>query len=229
MRTLIFGSLAVVGMLLVAAQHQQLGQLRAENASLQQASAEADQLKADLAKSTGNESQETEEIDRLRAQNHDLLKLRNEINQLRDARVQFDKVSAENQRLQTAVQNAANAKGEASSRPITMQMNALYNRGLSTPEDAAQTFFWAQRERNEEELSRAVTPRSLNRLRDYTEHLRGHDNALAIDIVARREVDAITVQLGLQIYNSSNPQSPLKTVITLVLQGGNWRVDAAGY
>ena len=77
MKTLIFSSLAVAGILLVAVQHRQLGQLQAENGPLQQASTEADQLKADLAKSTGNEAQDAAELERLREENHDLLKLRN--------------------------------------------------------------------------------------------------------------------------------------------------------
>src|SRR3954471_262239 len=142
MKTLILSAMGVAALLLVGWQHQQFGRLRDENATLEQASAEASQLKADLEKSTGNEAQDAAEIDRLREENRDLLKLRNEVNQLRDARVQFEKVNAENQRLQ-AVHNAANANG--GSRPITIQLNSIHNRGLRTPEDAAQTFFWAQR------------------------------------------------------------------------------------
>src|SRR5689334_22688207 len=99
MKTLIFSSLGIVGLLLVGLQHQQLRELRAENATLLQASAEVDQLNTDLANATADEAQEDDEIARLQEENHNLLKLRNEVNQLREVRVQFEKVSAENQRL----------------------------------------------------------------------------------------------------------------------------------
>ena len=94
MKALIFSSIALVGLLLVGLQHQQLRELRTENATLQKASAEASRLKADLAQSNGDEAQDAEEIARLREENHDLLKLRNEVNQLRDARWQWEKWSA---------------------------------------------------------------------------------------------------------------------------------------
>ena len=85
MKTLALGVLVIATTALIAVQHQQLGQLRAENMSLQQVSAEADQLKADLAKSTGTEADAEDEIARLREGNRDLLKLRNQVYQLRQA------------------------------------------------------------------------------------------------------------------------------------------------
>jgi hypothetical protein len=66
MKTLALGVLTIAATALIAVQHQQLDRLRAENTSLQQASAEADQLKVDLAKSTGAEADAEDEIARLR-------------------------------------------------------------------------------------------------------------------------------------------------------------------
>ena len=127
MKTLIFSSMALVGLLLVGLQHQQLRELRAENATLQQASAEANQLKADLANSTNDEAQDAAEITRLREENHDLLKLRNEVNQLREARVQFEKVSAENQRLAAQAKAAAIEldRIKADSRAVFMNCSSV--------------------------------------------------------------------------------------------------------
>jgi hypothetical protein len=227
MKTLIFSSIALVGLLLVGLQHQQLRDLRAENATLQKASSEASQLKADLDKSNGDEAQDADEIARLREENHDLLKLRNEVNQLRDARVQFEKVSAENQRLQSLAKTAVKTDSKPSLQSITVRIDNLSNRGLNTPEDAIQTFYWAQRDRNADTLQRSVTPQSWNNFRDYLDGWRrqNFNDYASIEIVARRDVSATTVQVGIQIREANNPQYGPKIIVTLVLQGNDWRVD----
>ncbi len=228
---MIFSLIAIVGLLLVGLQHQQLRELRNENATLKQASAEANQLKADIDKSTGDQAQDEEEIARLREENHDLLKLRNEVNQLRDARVQFEKISAENQRLVSLAKNAAKTESKQSMQPIVVRMDSLINRGTSTPEDALQTFYWAQRERNSEVFSRSVTQRSWNNFKNYLDGWRRQnlDGILSIEIVARRDVDATTVQMGIQLHNAGNPEYGQKLIFVLVLQGNEWRVDSASY
>ncbi|HWC58556.1 MAG TPA: hypothetical protein VHC44_02605 [Verrucomicrobiae bacterium] len=231
MKTMIFSLIAIVELLLVGLQHQQLRELRNENATLKQASAEANQLKGDLDKSTGDQAQDEEEIARLREENHDLLKLRNEVNQLRDARVQFEKISAENQRLVSLAKNAAKTESKQSVQPIVVRMDSLINRGTSTPEDALQTFYWAQRERNSEVFSRSVTQRSWNNFKNYLDGWRRQnlDGILSIEIVARRDVDATTVQMGIQLHNAGNPEYGQKLIFVLVLQGNEWRVDSASY
>jgi hypothetical protein len=238
MKALLFSPIALVGLLLIGLQHQQLGQLRDENVMLQQASAEADQLKADLEKSTGNEAQDAAEIDRLREENRDLLKLRNEVNQLRDTRVQFEKVSAENRRLLLVARSAPRPQTkDAAMKPILIRVDNLSNRGLNTPEDTLQTFYWALRDGNNQTLQRCLTP-----------HFSGPaqvDGIVSIEIVARRDVDATTVQLGIQIQEAPIPEGydsfrhviiparqagpGRKFIVTLILQGGEWRLDASTY
>src|ERR1700743_3582088 len=201
MKILVFSSVAVVGLLLVGLQHQQLGHLCAENATLEQSANEASQLKADLARSTGDEAQDAEEIIRLREENHELLRLRNEVNQLRDARATFEKVNAENQRLQEQVRTAekSNAK-QAPMQPILTRMESLYDRGLSTPENAVQTILWAERSGNIGGLSRCVTPKRWAQIYEsipeqdrqhFIDNLRHNlDQIISIEIVARRDLDA---------------------------------------
>jgi hypothetical protein len=220
-------------LLLVGLQHQQLRELRAENLTLQQASAEASRLKADLEKSNGDEAQDAEEITRLREENHDLLKLRGEINQLRDAKAQFEKVSAENQRLQSLAKTAARNDSKQSRQPVTIRVDMLFNRGQATPEDAIQTFYWAVRDRNGDMLAHCVTPKSWSQFQDYVNgwQRKNFDNYVPIDIVARREVNATTVQLGIQLDQENNPNlvptvAHPKFIVTLVLQDGEWRVEA---
>jgi len=229
MKTLIFCSIAVVGLLLVAVQHQQIGNLRAENATLTQTSAEAERLKADLAKFTSNEAQDADEIDRLRKENHDLLKLRNEVNQLREAKDVFEKVSAENKRLVALAKTVPeHGTKPGTMQPIVIQMVNVFDRGQATPEFALQTFYWAQRERNSDALARSVTPESWRHFKDYLDGWRreNFDRIAAIEIVARRDLDATAVQLGVQIHNSDNSQSGTKIIVALVLQGGEWRVQS---
>jgi len=244
MKMLILSSAALVGLLLVGLQHQQLRDLRAENAALQQSSAEANQLKADLANATGDVAQDEDEIARLREENHDLLKLRNEVKQLREARAQFEKVSAENQRLVAQAKAVAKSQPKESMRPITIRINNLVNRGWGSPEDAMQTFFWAQRERNKDTFQHSVTPKSWKDFRGDLDDdsWQNFHSYVSIDFMARREVNATTGQLGLQFQEAPIPQHydsfrhvtiparqggpGRKVIVTLVLQGGEWRVDA---
>jgi hypothetical protein len=224
MKTLIFSSLALVALLLVGLQHQQLRELRAENASLQQASAETTQLKADLEKSTSDGAQDADEIARLREENRDLLKLRGEINQLRDARAQFEKVSAENQRLQSQAKTAAKADAKQSAQPVTIRFDMMFNRGQATPEDAMQTFFWAAREHNSEALARCVLPESRTQAGSYANEA-SFKNVISMEIVARRELDGGTVQLGIVIHMRDDSQPPIKYVMKLNRQDSEWRLD----
>jgi hypothetical protein len=224
MKTAILSSMAVVGLLLVALQHQQLGQLRAENVMLQQASAEASKLKADLAKSSDDEAQDNE-IVRLHEENHDLLKLRNEVNQLRETRVEFQRVSTENQRLQAQSRNAPkSAEKDYLAQPIVVDVNGLYDRGLSTPEIACQTFFWALRENNKEALARCVTEESNPNYFGANSD-EGFKKVISMEIVARRELNADAVKLGITIRMQDGPQSTIKMPLNFSRKNGEWRVD----
>jgi hypothetical protein len=228
MKTLALGVLAVAVAALVAVQHQQLGQLRAENVTLQQASAEADQLKADLAKSTGAQADAEDEITRLREENRDLLRLRNQVYQLREATTQFEQVSADNQRLRAVAQSAPRtATKDELAQPIIILIQNLSNQGLRTPEAAAQTFFWAERDGNIDALSNCILPEHVAEIQDVNpQQVReGFTHLESIEIVARRDPDANTVQLGIQIIPTNNSGSGQKFVLTLKLRDGEWKLD----
>ena len=229
MKVLIFSSLTLAGLLLVTLQHRQIGQLSAENAILQQSTAEANQLKADLAKYAGAQAQDAaEEIERLRQENRDLLRLRNEVNQLNDAHAQFEKVSAENLRLQTLVRNMPNPH-QNTIQPILIRIDSLYDRGLSTPEAAVQTFFWAEHNGSMDELSRCVLPERWRGMRDIdlgsVWQRQNFQGVVSIEIVARRELDANTVQLGVEFHSERNAAWDKKVVFTLRLRDGDWKLD----
>jgi hypothetical protein len=233
MKTLIFSLLAVAGLALVGWQHQQLGQLRAEKETLQKSATEADQLKSDLAKFDSAQAQDAAaEIDRLREENHDLLKLRNEVNQLRDTRVEFQKMSAENQRLQSQPRPVVQAVTDQTLiQPIVVNINALYDRGFNSPEDAVQTFYWAQREGNADALARCLSGQNVQFVRDYfaSGQRRSLEHVVAIEIVARRELKTNSLQLGVILKtDSADRQWDKNLILTLTLQGGEWKVDRQG-
>jgi RNA polymerase sigma factor (sigma-70 family) len=71
---------------------------------------------------------------------------------------------------------------------------------------------------------------SLNSWKDFRDYLdadswQNFASYVSIVIVARREVNATTFQLGVQLNQGNNSQPAQKLIITLVLQGGEWRVD----
>jgi len=226
MKTLIFSAMTVTALLLVGWQHKQLGRLRVENVSLSQSSAEAERLKADLAKTIGDGAQDAKEIDRLREENRDLLKLRNEVNQLRETRGQFEKVSAENLRLQALAKDRPKPDAkQPSMQPVVLRLDSVYNRGLNTPEDAIQTYYWGLREGNAETLSRCVVPQLWSQNQDYFASRKPQvDGIVSIAIVARRDIDPTTVQLGIQVHRDGDAQWDRKIIFVLVLQGGEWKI-----
>jgi hypothetical protein len=231
MKTLALGLLAIVTTALIAVQHQQLGQLRTENASLQQASAEADQLKADLVKSTGAEAEAEDEIARLHEENRDLLKLRNQVYQLRQATTQFEQVRAENQRLQEVAQNNRTREPKhVAFQPIVIEIQNLTFQGLNTPEAAVQTCLWAQREGNADALYNCYVPERQAEIRTRYGNMQWQrqniPSGITIEIVARRDVDPNTVQIGVQVSSNNGSISEKKMLFSLKLRNGEWKLDA---
>jgi len=139
-------------------------------------------------------------------------------------------VSAENQRLVARAKTLAQTNSKQSTQPVTVRIDSLFNRGLGTPEDAVQTYFWAQRDRNSDMYFHSLTPRNLNRIRNASELTWAPlDNFVSFDIAARRDLNATTVQLGIRFHSAAYPQNGSQEIIVqLVLQGGEWRVDADG-
>lgn len=228
MKTLALGVLAVAATALIAVQHQQLGRLRTENVSLQQSSAEAGQLKADLAKSTGAEADAEDEITRLREENRDLLKLRNQVYQLREATAQFEQVRAENQRLQSVAGNASNREAkQLVFQPIEIEIQNLTYQGLNTPEAAVQTYLWAQRDGNADVLYSCYLPEFQASVRSRYGNMpwqrQNVPSGITIEIVARRDLDPSTVQIGVQYRKGS--ESERKMIFTLKLRNGEWKLD----
>jgi len=85
-------------------QHQKLNNLRSENTGLQQ---KIEQLDASQAEQPATPKVDAAEIDRLRTQNSELLRLRAEVAKLRNEKADADKLRAENAKLRESTKKMA--------------------------------------------------------------------------------------------------------------------------
>src|SRR5260221_5890653 len=99
------------------------------------------------------------EIAGLQSANGDLMKLRNEVQQLRSQAPLLANLRAENQRLTFEVNSMAEGKV-----PLLSEMEgyvakgAWSNAGFASPEAAMQTFFWALREGQFDQIAGCFSP-----------------------------------------------------------------------
>jgi hypothetical protein len=153
--------LALGLVVLLAIQHQTLRRLRAENQQLSADQVEAAQLKEDPVR-TENWQDSSSEIKSLRAENHDLPKLRNEVRELREQIKELERLQAENARLRSASQRQGEQTAPLppflANVPI-LSKASLTNAGFATPEAAAQTYFWAIREANQQAWLICLSPK----------------------------------------------------------------------
>lgn len=88
---------------------------------------------------------EAEEIERLRVENKDLHKLRNEVAQLRKQKPELERALAENQRLRQTKQSREQLS-RFSELPGFISKASWANAGFASPEATTQTYFWGLRE-----------------------------------------------------------------------------------
>jgi len=177
-------------------------------------------------------SDSTEESERLRRENQDLLKLRNQVRQLRSQSPELAAARAENQRLMQASQKSAEARQAPPVDPSQFtSKEALIEAGLSTPEAAIQSFFRSMRDGDVQRFVQCAAPDFLQRIgldqKSEQELLRfipklketmgGFRN---YRIVERREVSPDQVVLVLQ-------SSAGRAMVQIVFErlGNEWRVN----
>ncbi len=91
------------------------------------------------------------EIDRLRAENRDIYKLRGAIAQAREEQKEFTRLQADNVQLRQKIADLRANPPAAGARPLPFA-----NKGQSTPEAALETAFWSMYRGDLEGLSRAM-------------------------------------------------------------------------
>jgi hypothetical protein len=229
MKLLLF-FLSVVLLVSLIFQHHRAGQLRAENAALFSEAAERDQLQASFSEhSVPFAAQAGEaEIARLRDENRDLLRLRNEVRQMREHKAEFATLRAENERLRAkAMESTAHQKPY---QQIHIAKENLSNQGFLTPEATVQTYFWARRVGDMGVLSSSLVdgqwaalqrgnPDIRRLAKEITEH---SAEIIAIEIVARRSLAPDMIQLGVQIRTAHRVN---KTTLMLRQFGVEWKLD----
>lgn len=187
-------------------ENQTAGQLRSENAQLTALRTEADKLRADLAVVT-NPPAATDETARLTEENRDLLKLRNEVRQLRENKAEYDRLAAQNSGLRAA-QSAASGN-EPPMKPIFYSADSLRNAGFGSPSDSLQTLFFALKQRDPDAFLQCfageLTPAQK---RDCTQLFQGVLSEM------------ITNFTGFQIESMQGPQSGRCLLTVTMVESG---------
>lgn len=107
-----------------------------------------------------------EAIESLRAANQELPKLRNEVRQLREQKPEIEKLRLENQRLASAIKSPSAKPRRLSEMEGFVAKETWANAGFSSPEAAAQTWFWALREGDLRQIAECLSPQEKKTFED---------------------------------------------------------------
>ena len=160
----IIGSVLAVALLgLVFTKGQELGRLRTER---QQLLARLEGPENSPAASTVNAGVASNPvIDGSDADANEVLRLRNEINQLSRRKQELSGAMAENQKLKAAVASAPTNSG-VKLPPGYIHKNQARMAGYATPENTMESFLWAVQNRDANSLVQAFVPEAAKRLQD---------------------------------------------------------------
>lgn len=208
-----FITLAFAACILVAFtwQRKALSQLRQQNETLLQAQQEAARL-----------ALENEELPKLRAANTngrpsaaitDLLRLRNEVRQLRAAQPELDRLRAENERLAAEINSGITAPQRLSEMEGFLAKKSWSNAGFDTPEATVQTFFWAIREGDLARMAECMPPNGQYLLRLMEQ---GNEQERERTL---REFQGLTQGSGFRIVNRTEEQGLMTRVGQSIAEG----------
>ena len=133
-----------------------VAKLREQNKSLRSSKEEADRLDAEngeLAK-----LHEDTTATGASAERSELLRLRNEARRLRSQKQEADRLRGENERLAANLNSGSTTPSKLSEMEGYVGKETWANVGLTTPESAAQSFFWAVSTGNLDQLVACFAP-----------------------------------------------------------------------
>lgn len=164
------------------------------------------------------------ELEKLRAQNKDLPKLRNEVRQLRRQAEEMARLRAENQRLQEGILHPpSNYVSRAS----------LADVGLGTPEAAVQTMFWALNQGNMRRLLECGTPEMAKMIpagvtdeQFHQESVKFANTFPGFRITETEQVSADEVVMKVQLLEESDGGT--LDSVHLKRVGNEWKVSQFG-
>jgi hypothetical protein len=191
---------------------RKLSQARAETQALQ---AEIVVLQQESASGAAAASGQREaELATTRSQGQELLRLRNEVNQLRLTAKDAEKLRAENQQLRSEYQkHQVSGAAQASPAPARDQFpkdNWAFA-GYSTPDAAMLSAIWAMKEGNPKTYLESLSPEEQARMS------KAWENKSAEEIAAKHQNDVSTIT-GMRILDRKSI-SPEEAQMTVYLEG----------
>jgi hypothetical protein len=192
-------ALAASVLLAITWQRKTLAQLHQQNETLLQVKEEAARL-----------ALENEELPKLRVANingqtgdagTDLLRLRNEVRQLRAAQPELDRLRVENGRLAAEISSGVAVPQKLSEMEGFMAKESWSNAGFDTPEATVQTFFWAIREGDLAQIAECMPAKDRQYLLRLKEE--GHEQEREKTL---GEFQGLTQGSGFRIVNRAEEQ-----------------------
>ena len=210
-------ALAACVLFAITWQRKTLAQIHQQNETLLQAKEEAARL-----------ALENEELPKLRAASSgsqasdistDLLRLRNEVRQLRAQQPEVDHLRAENGRLDSEINSGITAPQKLSELEGFVAKESWSNAGFETPEAALQTFFWAIREGDLARIAECMPPKEGQYLLGLTKQGYEQEREKTVS-----EFQGMTQGSGFRIVNRTEEQGNLprgaQTIVDRIIVEG---------
>jgi len=214
------------GIAVVAMKQSAIATLRAEHQTLLNDSQQAQQLAKENA-GISSLQPDAAEAEKLRVENQDLPRLRNEVGQLRKQTADLDKLRADHERLLAKVNTGQSSQSTAPALPADyISRDALRDVGLSSPENTMQTFFWAMSTGNMKRLMQCSAndqnqPRSDAELEAQGQDLAKQFTAFpGYRVAEKTNLAPDEVQLGIQA-SPGGVVAPIK----FKFDGGQWKLE----
>jgi hypothetical protein len=193
-----------------------VGRLRVENTALR---AELETLKAQEAATIDAENHQREqELQRLRADAQEVVRLRGEVAQLRGGAKETDRLRAENQRLQSENrQLSASAAGPSPAPPAANVSPDQFPKeswafsGYASPEAALVSAIWAMKQGDPKAYAASLSPEEQARMAQTWA------NKSEADIAAKHQKD-VSVITGVRILDRQ-AISPEETQMNVYIEG----------
>jgi hypothetical protein len=158
---------------------------------------------------------------------YELLRLRNQVSQLRQRKSELSGAALENEQLRTEL--AARGTNQTSLPPGYLRRSEANWVGLGRPEDTLQSFLWAIRNRDDARLREVLTPETVE---DY---LRRNGGSLdefftasavlpGMHLLEQRQTPTGGIEAQVEII----PGEPLPEPIRFQPTNGGWRLDIRG-
>ena len=192
--------LCVATLCAVFAQRSQLKDLRADPQRLLADQSAAGELTPPPSASLPEPSLATEPVPR------ELLRLRNDVARLRARRRELAGVSNENEQLRLQVMTSSNSASGVAVPSGYIRKSQARMAGYATPEATVESFLWAIKSHDPQNLKQAITPESRRALQQQTssenglaEFFKAMDALPGIQVMSHQALSDNTAELQLQM------------------------------